>query len=129
MSDTAITALSGIVAAAIAAIGGGWWGRRKGAADAAEGLARADVLVSTEARAFAADLRAELATERADRRRLEDEVEKLRADLAAERQRCAGLETRVAELERAIRRMGQNVPGDTPPTGTPAVAPVPEGGE
>lgn len=120
MSDQTITALSGIIAAAIAAIGGGWWGRRKGAADAAEGNARAEVTLSVEARAFAADLRAELATERADRRRLEDEVEKFRAELAAERQRCAGLEARVAELERVIRRMGQTVPGETPATGTPA---------
>lgn len=114
MSDQTVTAISGIIAAAIAALGGGWWGRRKGAADAAEGQARAEVTLSGEARAFAADLRAELATERADRRRLEDEVEKLRAELAAERQRCAGLEARVVELERAIRRMGQNVPGETP---------------
>lgn len=125
MSDQTVTAISGIIAAAIAALGGGWWGRRKGAADAAEGQARAEVTLSGEARAFAADLRAELATERADRRRLEDEVEKLRHDLAAERQRCAGLEARVAELERVIRRLGQHVPGDTPPDGTPAQGGVP----
>lgn len=120
MSDQTVTALSGIIAAAIAAIGGGWWGRRKGAADAAEGQARAEVTLSGEARAFAADLRAALALETADRRRLEDEVEKLRNELAAERRRCAGLEARVAELERAIRRMGGHAPGDTPPDGTPA---------
>lgn len=83
--------------------------------------ATTDVALSAEARAIAGDLRAELATERADRRRLEGEVEDLRADLATERQRCAGLEARVAELERVIRRMGQTVPGETPAGGTPAV--------
>lgn len=120
MSDQTITALSGIIAAAIAALGGGWWGRRKGAADAAEGLARADVLVSTEARAFAADLRAELATERAERRRVEEDarvnqarlearIDELEAALAAERLKTAQLEARLARLE------------NTPPRGTPAV--------
>lgn len=123
MSDQALTAAFGVLAAGVAAVGAWVTGRRKGAADAAEGQARAEVALSTEARAFAADLRAELATERADRRRLEDEVEKLRMDLAAERQRCAWLEARVAELERVIRRMGQTVPGETPADGTPAVKP------
>lgn len=124
MSDPQVlTAAIGAVAATLAALGAWFGGRRKGAADAAEGQARAEVTLSGEARAFAADLRAELATERADRRRLEDEVEKLRADLAAERQRCVGLEARVAELERVIRRMGQTPPGETPPSGTPAVKP------
>lgn len=120
MSDQAITAAMGVLAAGVAAVGAWVTGRRKGAADAAEGQARAEVTLSVEARAFASDLRADLATERADRRRLEEEVEKLRGELAEERRRCAGLEARVAELERVIRRMGHTVPGETPAEGTPA---------
>lgn len=119
MSDQTITAISGVIAAAIAAIGGGWWGRRKGAADAAEGNARADVLVSTEARAIVADLRGALALETTDRRRLEDEVEKLRVALAEEHRLRVWLEHRIAEMERAMRRAGIALPDDTPPHGTP----------
>lgn len=106
----AVTAVGGIIASVLAWFGG----RRKGSAEAAESQARAEVALSTEARALATDLRAELAVERSDRRRLEDEVEKLRGDLAAERRRCEDLTRRVAELERLVRGAGLHVPGDTP---------------
>ena len=128
MSDQTITAISGIIAAAVAAIGGGWWGRRKGVADAAEGQARAEVTLSGEARALALDLRTELAMERTERHRLEAVVDKLKDDLAAERRRALGLEDRVAELERAMRRAGIALPGDTPSAGTPAAGGMGTGG-
>lgn len=88
--------------------------------------ASTDVLLSAEARAIAGDLRAELAAERAERRRVEEELDAVKADLAAERGRCADLARRVAELERIVRQAGLHMPGETPARGTPAVTP-PEG--
>ena len=121
MSDQALTAAMGVLAAGVAAVGAWVTGRRKGAADAAEGSARAEATLSGATLVFAQSVKAELDAERGDRRRLEDEVEKLRGELATERRRCAGLEARVAELERAIRRMGSTVPGETPSDGAPTV--------
>ena len=80
-----------------------------------------DILLSAEARAIAGDLRAEVAAERAERRRLEEELDAVKADLSVERGRCADLARRVAELERIVRGAGLTVPGETPPQGTPAV--------
>lgn len=87
-----VTAVLGIVGSVVA----GLFGLRKGRAEAGEVAARADVLVSTEARAFASELRQELAREREDRRKLE-------AELEAERRRAAELERRLSEAERRIR--------------------------
>lgn len=88
-----------------------------------------DILLSAEARAIAGDLRAELAAERAERHRVEEELDAVKADLAAERGRCADLARRVAELERIVLAAGLHLPGETPPHGTPAAAPRIEGGE
>lgn len=134
MSDQTITAISGIIAAAIAALGGGWWGRRKGAADAAEGQARAEVMLSGEARAIAADLRADLDREQARRERLEtaldterercakvaSDLADARAVMAGQQREIDGLRKDMAALRQLLRQHGITPPGETPPHGTPA---------
>lgn len=112
-----------VITAAIGAVGtlgGIVAGMRQGRANADKTRAEADVLVSAEARALAADTRAMLEAERAERRRLEEKIDQLEAAFSGERQRCAD---HIAELERAMRRAGLHVPGDgdTPPGGTPTV--------
>lgn len=97
-----VTAMLGIVGSVVA----GLFGIRKGRAEAGEVAARADVLVSAEARAFAAELRQELARERDDRRKLEAELEAERRRSAELERRLAEAERRIADLEAALARLG-----------------------
>lgn len=127
MSDQTITALSGIVAAAIAALGGGWWGRRKGAADAAEGNARAEATLSGATLVFAQSMKAELDAERAARKKEEEEHAETRRRLAETERGLAEAQAEIVDLKhqvsvlvKEVRRIGGHVPGDTPPHGTPA---------
>lgn len=128
--QTAIAAL-GVAGSIVTGLIAWIRGQRKGAAEAREVNARAEVMLSAEARAIAGDLRAELAIERAERRREEDEHEVTRQRLAtaergiaaAERE-IAGLKRDVADLKRLLRHHGITPPGDTQPEGVPVSRPA-----
>ena len=110
MVDPAVvTAALGIVGSVLA----GLFGLRRGRAEAAEVSARADVLGSTEARAFAVELRQELARERDDRRRLEVELEAERRRAAELERRLSEAERRIRDLETALARLGGRAEGGT----------------
>lgn len=155
MPDLAAGTVTSSVLAVATLIATYMTGRGKGRAEAREIEAKSDVMVSAESRAIAGDLRAELAIERTERRRLEQKLEEERRqyderleaarrreaeleqrlavaehDLEEARRREARLEQRLAaaekelaQLAQMVRKLGGNLPGETPPKGSPKAGP------